>query len=82
MHFQHVRQDIQESISRSTTTGLLRRDAFTTKQDLARGNNILSRGIVVQVWAEPSLDFSYGHFLTLAVIGDLIAINFSEGEIA
>src|SRR6266403_193557 len=39
------------------------------------------RRIVVQVGAEPSLDFGDAHALTLAVVVHLIAVNFSQTEI-
>ena len=42
----------------------------------------LSRRIVVQVLPEPPLDFSYAHPLAFAVVGDLIAVNLTEAEIA
>jgi hypothetical protein len=38
--------------------------------------------VVVEVWSEPALDFDYTHSLALVVVGHLIAIDFSETEVA
>ena len=41
-----------------------------------------SRGIVVEVGAEPAFDFGDGHALALVVVGDLVAVDLAEGEVA
>ena len=38
--------------------------------------------IVVQVLSEPSFDFSYPHSLAFAVVGNLVAVDFAQTEIA
>ena len=43
---------------------------------------MLFRRVVVQVLSEPSLDFGYAHSLAFAVVGDLIAVDLAEAEIA
>lgn len=43
---------------------------------------LLFRRVVVQVLAEPSLDFCHAHPLAFAIVGDLIAIDLSETKIS
>jgi hypothetical protein len=45
-------------------------------------NRTLFRRVVVQVRAEPALDLGYGHAFALGVVGDLVAVDLAEREIA
>src|SRR6185312_6827585 len=40
------------------------------------------RGVVVQVLAEPALDLGHAHPLAFVVVGDLIAVDLAEDEVA
>ena len=38
--------------------------------------------VVVQVWAEPALDLGHGHAFALVIVGDLVAVDLAEREVA
>ena len=43
---------------------------------------MLCRGIIVQVGPEPALDLDYAHSLALVIVGHLVAVDFTQAEIA
>jgi hypothetical protein len=61
------------------------RPAILLMKQIARGESsvaMLFRRIVVQVLPEPSLDFYHADPFPVAVVGDLITVDFAEAEIS
>src|ERR1700687_5209360 len=54
----------------------------TNSQGLGWPLTALFRRIVVQVLPEPTLDLCHAHPLAFAIVGDLVAIDLPETEIA
>src|SRR6185312_14666601 len=60
----------------------MRKIENNSSRESQRGSPALNRRVVIQIGTEPSFDFSHAHTLTLMIVGDLIAVDLPQAEIA